>query len=90
MNNSIFLKEKQARILSALKNKKQEMSISALAKASDATYVHVSSMLSKCERLGLITAEKHGRVKIVRLTEKGNVVAEMLEKISDITSGTEI
>lgn len=85
---SLLLKEKQAKMLAALSNGAQEWNISTLAKASDTTYVHVSRFVSACEKIGLIESVRHGRVKSIKLTQKGSEVASSISNISNIINSS--
>ncbi|MGC8710062.1 MAG: hypothetical protein ACP5RF_00390 [Candidatus Micrarchaeia archaeon] len=80
----LLLKDKQARMLSALSSNAQEWNISSLAKASNTTYVHASRFISECERAGLVESVKHGRIKGIKLTPKGLEVANNIASISSI------
>ena len=81
---SILLREKQAGIILLLKNG-QDTSISGIAKATGTTYVHVSNFLSECEKLGITSSERHGRLKSIRLSEKGMKLAELISAVSAYT-----
>ena len=81
MNGNIIFNDKQARILLSLRNQQQKWYISTLAKACDATYVHTCNFIKTCEQHGLVENEKHGKIKEIRLTEKGAQVAESISKI---------
>lgn len=76
--SSIIFKSKQLRIILALRDVNQSWFISTLAKASDTTYVHACNFITTCERMGIMTSERHGKVKQVKLTEKGLKIAELL------------
>lgn len=78
MRGTIFFKDKHIRIILALRDTSQSWYISSLAKASDTTYVHVCNFLGECEELGITGGEKHGKAKVIKLTEKGAKLAEML------------
>lgn len=82
MENIIF-KQKQARILLALSDKSQEWHLDSLAKAANSTYVHASRFITKCEELGLVSTERHGRIKALKLTEKGDDVTKNLSSIME-------
>lgn len=86
MNNNIILKQKQAKILIALKDTTQNWYISTIAKASNTTYVHACNFLAECESLGITTSEKHGKIKLIRLTEKGLRLAELISSINTMVS----
>lgn len=84
--NNILLKQKQTKIIMALRDTNQNWYISTLAKASSTTYVHACNFLSECETLGITTSERHGKIKIITLTDKGHKLAEMLASISSLVS----
>ena len=84
MKNSLgtlFFKEKQVRIISALLADK-EWHISDLAKETNVTYIHTSNFINRCESMGIMGSEKHGRIKRVFLTDKGREIAKELSSIS--------
>ncbi|MGC8651713.1 MAG: hypothetical protein ACP5UH_00465 [Candidatus Micrarchaeia archaeon] len=76
--SEMLFKRKQLLIILALKDSAQGWYISTLAKAAGATYVHTCNFLKECEKLGITTSEKHGKIKKVKLTEKGMKLADML------------
>lgn len=82
----ILFKEKQIRIIIALIDKSQEWHLANLAQAANATYVHTSKFITACESLGIVGVERHGKIKNIYLTEKGNEIAKsitnIMEKIS--------
>lgn len=78
--NAIF-REKPAMMLIALKNTEQEVYASSLAKIIDGTYSYIVKVLMDMERAGLVEFKKQGRLKIIKLTRKGNEVAESINKI---------
>ena len=77
----VFIREKPAMMLISLLNSNNEMYASTLAKAVDCTYSHVVKILQETEDAGLITFEKTGRLKILKLTKKGEEVAKHLDGI---------
>ena len=79
---NILLKTKQARILLILRNSTQEWYVSSIAKASETTYVHACNFINVCNKLGITTSDKHGKRKVIRLTDKGAKIAEMLDAIN--------
>ena len=87
--NGLILKQKQARILLALRDASQNWYISTVAKAANTTYVHACNFLGTCEALGITTSEKHGKTKIIKLTEKGSKLAEMITSINSLVSAPE-
>ena len=86
MNGAILLKNKQSKILLALRDQTQSWYISSLAKTSGTTYVHACNFINACESLGIVQSEKHGKIKVVKLTEKGAKIAESLSSIVSIMS----
>ena len=79
MNNkeifNVFFREKPAMMLVNLKNAKDEIYASSLAKQIDCTYSHVVKILQEMEKSGLINFEKQGRLKLLTLTKKGSEIA---------------
>lgn len=88
---SLFFKEKQVKafLLIASTNNQQEWNISNLAKSAGITYVHLSRFIRECERIGLVESTKHGRIKGIKLTQKGVEVASHLSSISNSLSRLE-
>ncbi len=82
----IIFKDKQARILLSLKASGQELYISSLAKATGTTYVHACKFLRECESRGITASERHGRVKVIKLTDKGVQLAGMIESMYNLIS----
>ncbi len=78
---NVFFREKPAMMLVNLKNAKDEIYASSLAKQIDCTYSHVVKVLQEMERSGLINFEKQGRLKLLTLTKKGQDVAEHIDNI---------
>lgn len=81
MASQILFKEKQLKILLLLKNNQQPWHISTLATASGTTYVHTHNFLKVCAALGLASIDKHGKLKEIKLTEKGTQVADALTAV---------
>ena len=77
----LFFKEKQIRLIAALMSEK-EWHIADLAKETGVTYIHTSNFINKCESVGLIASEKHGRIKRIFLTEKGMEIAKGISAIT--------
>ena len=88
MNDSIgtlFFKDKQIKLILTLNGEAREWHLTDLAKEANVTYIHTSKFISKCEAYGIISTEKHGRIKRLVLTEKGKEIAKslaiLLEKV---------
>ena len=67
----VFLREKPAMMLVTMLNSTVEVYASTLAKSVDCTYSHVVKILQEMEDAGLVTFEKTGRLKYLKLTKKG-------------------
>ena len=78
---TLLFKDKQIGIILALSDKGQEWNITSLARAANATYVHTSKFVARCEGLGLIQVVKHGKIKALSLTEKGSEIAGNISRI---------
>ena len=77
----LVLRVKPARLLVCLKNEEHEWHVSWLAKESGMTYVYATRILKDFERAGLVLFERKGKLKLVRLTDKGLKIANCLEDL---------
>jgi DNA-binding MarR family transcriptional regulator len=59
---------------------------SILAKEVDCTYSHAVKILQSLEKLGLVVFEKKGRIKLIKLTKRGQEVADDIEDIKRVVS----
>jgi predicted transcriptional regulator len=89
MEGNLLFKVKHIKILLALRDTTQSWYITTLAKASNTTYVHTCNFVGACEHLGIIGSEKHGKIKMITLTEKGAKLADMLANAYSIVNGAE-
>ena len=80
-NFDIFFRRKPALMLIALRRLSRAKYGSLLAKEVDCTYSHAVKILQSLERLGLVMFEKKGRIKLIKLTKKGQEIAENIENI---------
>jgi len=71
-------------MLIALKKVSRARYGSILAKEVDCTYSHAVKILQTLEKLGLVTFEKQGRIKLIKLTKKGLDVADNIEGIQRV------
>ena len=83
-NFDLFFRRKPALMLIALKNVTRAKYGSILAKEVDCTYSHAVKILQALEHLGLVSFEKKGRIKIIKLTKKGRDVADHIEAIKKL------
>jgi len=79
----IFIRRKAAKILMVLKNQ-GERNCSQLAKEVNCTYSHAARTLNKMKKAKLISFEKPGRTKIIKISKTGIKIAENIEKIKDL------
>jgi len=80
---SVFFREKPAMMLVNLKNSKNAIYASSLAKQVDCTYSHVVKILQEMQTAGLVNFDKQGRLKLLTLTKKGIDVAQHIESIKN-------
>jgi len=80
-NFDIFFRRKPALMLVALKKMSKARYGSLLAKEVDCTYSHAVKILQTLEELGLVSFEKKGRIKLIKLTKKGEDIAEDIDSI---------
>ncbi|MGC9309089.1 MAG: DUF6293 family protein [Candidatus Nanoarchaeia archaeon] len=85
-NFDLFFRRKPAMMLIALKKVNRARYGSQLAKEVDCTYSHAVKILQTLEELGLVSFEKKGRIKIIKLTKKGRDVADHIQSIKKIVS----
>jgi len=80
----VFFREKPSLMLLDMKNAKEEVYASTLAKRVDCTYSHVVKILQQMEKAGLINFNKQGRLKLLSLTKKGIDVADNIDRIKNL------
>lgn len=83
-NLGVFFRKKPALMLIALKKSTKVRYGSLLAKEVDCTYSHAVKILHGLQKLGIIGAEKKGRIKSVKLTRRGLEVANHIERVKDL------
>jgi len=83
-NFDVFFRRKPALMLVALKKMTKARYGSILAKEVDCTYSHAVKILQTLERLDLVVFEKKGRMKLIKLTKKGQEIADNIENIKRI------
>ncbi|MBU4501604.1 MAG: winged helix DNA-binding protein, partial [Nanoarchaeota archaeon] len=80
----VFFRRKPANILVALRKNTKNRYGSILAKEVDCTYSHAVKILQEMEKADLVEFVKQGRIKMIKLTDNGNRVAEHIEKIQTL------
>ena len=83
-NFDLFFRRKPALMLVALKKNTRMRYGSVLAKEIDCTYSHSVKILQTLEELKLVDFEKRGRIKVIKLTKKGQDVADAIENIQKL------
>ena len=76
----LFMKEKQVAALIVLKDQNSAWHLSKIARQSSTTYVYITKLMSILEKKGLVTLETKGKRRIVKLTEKGLKLVNLLEE----------
>jgi predicted transcriptional regulator len=81
----LFLRDKPARILLALKTAKDRSKgtvyATILSKEADCTYSHTIKILDVLQKMGLVLFDKKGRIKQVKLTDDGLDIAHNMEAV---------
>ena len=80
----VFFRKKPALMLIALKKSSKMRYGSVLAKEVDCTYSHAVKILQVLEKLGLVVFEKKGRIKLIKLTKKGQEIADHMDNIKSL------
>lgn len=83
-NFELFFRRKPAMMLIALRRVTKARYGSILAKEVDCTYSHAVKILQILEKIGLVVFEKKGRIKIIKLTKRGQEVADHIEAIKNM------
>jgi len=78
----MFLRDKPSKILLDLNNAKGKIYATILSKDANCTYSHTIKILNLFKKMGLVTFEKKGRIKIVKLTDAGWEIAHNLDAIA--------
>lgn len=76
----LFMKEKQVAALTVLKDQNTSWHLSKIARETGTTYVYITKLMSILEKKGLVTLETKGKRRVVKLTEKGLKLANLLEE----------
>lgn len=77
---NVFLRPKPCKVIVLLRDSNSKY-ISELAKESGATYVHTTKLLRKLEKENIVSIEQNGKKRMVKLTEKGNKIANALNEV---------
>ncbi len=77
----VFVREKPAKIVMILKDTTNQWHLSKIAAATGTTYVYVTKFISNLERKGLVTIEQKGKMRLVKLTDKGLVIVNLIDEL---------
>jgi predicted transcriptional regulator len=81
----LFARPKPCRILMLLRDTEGAWHLSKLAKSSDTSYVYVTHLITELEKGGIVQIESKGKKRVVKLTEKGlgvaNIMHELMSKL---------
>lgn len=77
---SLFLHEKPVKMLISLKNDRAKYT-TQVSKDVDCTYSHTVKVLNMFKKMGLVSFDKKGRIKHVKLTRDGDELALAFEGI---------
>jgi len=80
---NIFFRKKPALMLITLKKSGRARYGSMLSKEIDCTYSHAVKILQSLEKLGLVDFEKKGRIKLIKLTKKGQEIAGHMQRVKE-------
>jgi predicted transcriptional regulator len=83
-SRELFLQEKPAGILLAMRESEGSAYIAKLAEATRCTYAHAFRVIEKLEMLGLVSSSEQGRLRMIKLTDLGKAVADELFKLSSL------
>jgi predicted transcriptional regulator len=83
-NFDVFFRKKPALMLIALKKSNKAKYGSILSKEVDCTYSHAVKILQLLEKMNLVVFEKQGRIKVIKLTKKGEELSGYIESIKKL------
>jgi len=76
-----LLNQKPSKVLIALRKNIRDKYITVLVKEVGCMYTSALKILKKMEKANLVESVKQKRIRVIRLTDKGNKVAEHIEEI---------
>jgi len=76
----IILKPKPASVFLFLKSQESAY-LSEIAKETGTTYVYITHLISLLEKKQLVSITTEGKKRMVRLTEKGRILAASIEEV---------
>jgi len=88
--SEVFLQDKPAKALIFLKKENKPVYQARISKEIGSTYAHTYNVLKELEDLRFVVFRKSGRIKLVKLTETGENVADALISFLDVAQLGEI
>jgi predicted transcriptional regulator len=82
--SEIILHPKPSKLLTLLLQDKQ-WHIAALARESGQSYIYATELIKSFEKAGLVLISSPGRRKIVKLTERGENIAHLIDDIIQLS-----
>ena len=82
---STFARPKPCRIMLALRDNESSWHLSKIAKTTDTTYVYVTGLMTQLQKSGWVTIEPRGKKRIVKLTDKGLKLANIINEFKLMT-----
>jgi len=79
--HNLFLQKIPTKILIELRRSKESTYTSQISKMVDCTYSHTVKVLDEMHSLGLIEYKRQGRLKLVKLTDKGADLSQKLDRL---------
>jgi predicted transcriptional regulator len=76
-----FVREKPSRVLLVLKDQNSQWHLSKIARETGTSYVYVTKFVSSLARKGFVTIEPKGKLRLVKLTEKGMETVSLIEQL---------
>ena len=80
---NIFFQEKSKDVLLNLEES-GGANITEISRAINGTYAHTFNIIKDLEKCGIVSSKKEGRIKFVKLTKKGNELANLLRSFQEI------
>ncbi len=80
---NVFFQEKSRDVLLNLEETGGAY-ITEVSRAINGTYAHIFNIIKDLEQLGIVSSKKEGRIKFVKLTEKGSELAKLMQSFQDI------
>ncbi len=64
--------------------------VTEVSRAINGTYAHVFNIIKDFEKLGIVSSKKEGRIKFVKLTEKGSELAKLMQSFQNVLKAKKV